>query len=137
MSLVLKNGVLVGSPNVSVLIGGVIVTGIKNVEFSHSQKKENIQGFQNEPIGAGNGLYEYGPGTVEILIEEYKAIVAAAPNRDIKKIGMFSLPVVYDNNVLPGEVLSNVRFTEVKHSIKSGDTALWMTIGFIYAGISS
>jgi hypothetical protein len=137
MSLVLKNGIVVGSANISCLIGGVIVTGIKSIDFSHSQKKENIQGFQKEPIGRGRGLNEYPEGSMDILLEEYKGLVSAAPNRDIKQIGMFSIPIVYDNNILPAETLSNAEFTSVKHSYKSGDTAEWISIGFIYAGISS
>ena len=137
MSLVLKNGVEVGSGNISPIIGGVIITGIKSIDFSHSQKKENIQGFQNEPIGRGRGAKEYSEGTMEILLEEYKGIVSAAPNRDIKQIAMFTIPIVYDNNVLPPEKLSNAEFTSVKHSYKAGDTCEWISVGFIYAGISS
>lgn len=137
MSLVLKNGVLVGSANISPIIGGVIITGIKSIDFSHSQKKENIQGFQKEPIGRGRGLNEYPEGTMEILLEEYKGLVAGSPNRDIKQIGMFSIPIVYDNNILTSETLSNAEFTSIKHSYKSGDTAEWISVGFIFAGISS
>lgn len=136
MSLILKNGVLVGSSNLTVTIGGVILTGIKSISFKTSQKKENVYGFQSEPVGRGRGMVEYPNGTMEILLEEYKAIVAAAPNRNIKQIGMFNIPIVYDNLALGKEVLNNCEFVGSDHGYKAGDTALWISVEFIFAGIN-
>lgn len=136
MSLILKNGVLVGSANVSVIVGGVIVTGIKDIDIKVSQKKENVQAFQIEPIGRGRGQKEYPEGTMTILLEEWKSIVTASPNRDPLQLPMFNIPIVYDNNVLPAETLNNVEFTSVGRTYRSGDTALWLTVNFIYAGIN-
>ena len=123
MSLVLKNGVVVGSANISVIIGGVIVTGIKSIDIKYSQKKENIQAFQKQPVGRGRAEYDYAPCTMEILLEEWKSIVAAAPNRDPMQIAMFNIPIVYDNNILPSETVNNFEFTSVGRSYKAGDTA--------------
>lgn len=134
--VVLKNGVVVGSANTSVIIGGVIVTGIKTIDFTISQKKENVMGFQNQPVARGRAGYEYPEGTMELLLEEWKAICAAAPFRDPLQIGMFDLPIVYDNNVLPQETLGNCEFTKVGRSYKAGDGAMWMSVGFIFAGIT-
>lgn len=136
MGLVLKNGILVGSANTSVIIGGVIVTGIKSIDLKYSQKKENVGGFQAQPVGRGRGMYEYPESTMEILLEEWKAICAAAPNRDPMQIAMFDLPIVYDNNVLPSEVINNVEFTGAGRAYKSGDTAMWISVNFIFAGIN-
>jgi|GEM_PF-5153551 len=136
MSLILKNGVVVGSANVSVLIGGVIVTGIKDIDIKVSQKKENIMGFQKQPVARGRGGYEYPEGTMTILLEEWKSICLASPNRDPSQLAMFPIPIVYDNNVLLSETIENVEFTSVGRSYKSGDTALWLTVNFIYAGIT-
>lgn len=136
MSTVLKNGVVVGWGNVSAIIGGVIVTGIKSIDFKVNQKKENIYGQGNEPVGRGRGQIEYPEGTLEILLEEFKALCAAAPNRDIKQIPMFNIPIVYDNNALPSETLGNVEFTANSHAYKAGDTAEWITLNFIFAGVN-
>ena len=140
MSLVLKNGVVVGSANINVIIGGVIVTGIKSIDFMVTQKKENVAAFQAQPVGRGRGAYDYGEGKMEILLEEYKAIVAAAANRDIRQIPMFSIPISYTDNtgltVMQSEMLNNCEFTGNTHSYKAGDTAEWISLSFIYAGIN-
>jgi hypothetical protein len=137
MSLVLQNGKVVGSANINVLIGGVVVSGIRSINFKKNSKKENIYGFGNEPVGRGRAQTEYPEGTIEILLEEYKAIVNAAPNRDITQIPMFNIPIVFDNGVLPSETLNNVEFLGDDHNYKSGDAATWVTVPFIYAGKNS
>lgn len=136
MSLVLKNGVVVGSANVSVIIGGVIVTGIKSIDFKKEQKKENIYGFGKNPTGRGRGQVMFPDVTMEILLEEWKSIIAASPNRDPLQLPMFSIPVVYDNNVLPQETLNNAEFISAGRPYKSGDTAMWISVGVVYAGLN-
>ena len=136
MSIVLKNGVVVGAANISVVIGGVIVTGIKSIDIKMAQKKENVMGFQAQPVGRGRGQYEYPDVTMEILLEEWKAIVAAAPNRDPFQIPMFNIPIVYDNNVLPSEVIGNAEFNSVGRPYKAGDMAEWVAVGVTWAGLN-
>jgi hypothetical protein len=136
MSLVLQNGNLVGTSNVSVLIGGVIVTGIKSINYKKDTQKENVYGFSKEPIGRSTKQTEYPPGTIEILLEEYKAIVAAAPNRDIAQIPRFNIPIVFDNGVIPADTINNVEFTSAEMSYKGGEGAIWVPINFIFAGIN-
>ena len=136
MSLVLQNGVVVGSANISVIIGGVIVTGIKSIDIKMSQKKENVQAFGKQPVGRGRGAYDYPACTMEILLEEWKSIVNAAPNRDPMQIPMFNIPIVYDNNILPSETLNNVEFTSVGRPYKAGDMAMWVSVETIYAGLN-
>ncbi len=134
--LVLKNGVTVGTGNVSTVIGGVVITGIRSLSFDFEQEKGNVEAFQLDPIARERKLRKYTGGAMEILLEEWKAIVAAAPNRDPFQIGMFELPIVYDGNVLPSDVLNNVEFAKVGRTYKSGDGAIWQTVSFVYAGIN-
>jgi hypothetical protein len=136
MGLVLKNGVTVGWANISAIVGGVVLTGIKSLDFQANQKKENIYGAGAQPIGRGRGQNEYPNAMMEILLEEWKALCTAAPNRDPFQLPMFNIPVVYDNNVVPQETLNNVEFISVSRPYKSGDTALWVSVGIIYAGIN-
>ena len=136
MGLVLKNGVVVGSANVSPIIGGRVISGIKSIDFKSSQKKENVMGFSAQPIARGRAGYEYPDVTMEILLEEWKAIVNAAPFGDPFLVPMFDIPIVYDNNVLPQEILNNAEFISHGNAYKAGDTALWISVGIIYAGIN-
>lgn len=136
MGLILKNGITVGAGNVSTVIGGVTISGIRSLAFSFEQEKGNVEGFQHKPIARERKNYKYTGLSMEILLEEWKAIVAAAPNRDPFQIGMFEIPIVYDGNVLPQETLNNVEFNKVGRTYKSGDGAIWQTIDCIYAGIN-
>lgn len=136
MGLVLKNGVTIGTANVSTIIGGVIITGIKSLGFNFEQEKGNVEGFSQQPIARERKLYKYTGGTMEILLEEWKNIVSAAPNRDPFQIAMFEIPIVYDNNVQQPETLNNVEFSKVQRTYKSGDGAIWQVVDFVYAGIN-
>ena len=136
MSIVLKNGVTVGSANVSVIIGGVILTGIKSLSFNYEQEKGNVEGFQNQPIARERKLYKYSGLTMDILLEEWKAICLAAPNGDPMQIPMFDIPIVYDNNILPAETLGNAEFMKASRTYKSGDGAIWQVTELVFAGIS-
>lgn len=136
MGVVLKNGVVVGSANISTIIGGVIVTGIKSIDIKMSQKKENVMGMQNQPVGRGRAEYDYPAITMEILLEEWKTIVAAAPSRDPFQIPMFNIPIVYDNNVLPPETINNAEFSSVGRPYKAGDAAMWLPVELTWAGLN-
>jgi|ERR1019366_323876 hypothetical protein len=134
-SLILKNGVVSGWANTTCVIGGVIITGIKSIDFGYSQKKENIYGQGKNPVGRGRGNNEFPDATIDILLEEWKALVLAAPNNDPTQIPMFSIPITYDNGI-PPEILNNAEFTGVKQSKKQGDTANWVVVGIVWAGLT-
>lgn len=136
MGLVLKNGVVVGSANITTIIGGSIITGIKSIDIKYGQKKENVMAMQAQPVGRGRGAYEYGTLTIEILLEEWKSICNASPNRDPMQVPMFSIPIVYDNNVLPPETINNAEFTSAGRPYKAGDTAMWIAAELVWAGLT-
>lgn len=136
MGLVLKNGVLVGAANVSPIIGGVIMTGIKKIDFSTSFDKENVYGLNKQPIGRARKQQMYPNGALSILVEEWKALCDASPNRDPLLLGLFNIPIIYDNNVLPQETLNNVEFVSVGRSYNAGDGALWLDVAFCWAGLN-
>ena len=137
MGLVLQNGITIGSANMSVVIGGVIVTGIRSLDYKVTYNKENVAGFQAEPVARERKNKEYGPLTMEILLEEWKSIIAAAPNRDPFSVALFSIPIVYDNNVLPGETINNVEFREEGRTIKASDGSIWISVVCVFAGVTS
>lgn len=135
MSLVLVNGVQVGAADIQVVIGGVILTGIKEIGWDVKQTKENTMGLQKEPIGRGRGQKEYTNLSMTILLEEWKSICNAAPQRDPTQIAMFSIPIVYDTVAIPSDVLQNCEFTGSSRRYAAGDTAEWITVDMIFAGI--
>lgn len=139
-SLVLKNGLVAGWGNIVVPIGGVIITGINDISLGYNQDKKNIMGNGFQPVGRGRGNFTYDPGKMTILWEEWKAICAASPDSDPVNLNPFTIPISYvDRNGAPigkTEFVSNVEFTGVSRDYKQGDSALWLPVSFIYAGIS-
>jgi hypothetical protein len=135
MGLAFPNGVITGWINQIVAIGGVPITGIKNIKFKVSQAKGNEPGAGNQPVGRTRGKYTYDGLTMDIFLDEYKALTAASPNRDVRQISPFSLPVVY-NNGQTQTILNNVEFTDTDYSSAEGEGATYVTVGFVFAGIN-
>lgn len=140
MSLVLKNGILIGWGNIYIPIGGVLVTGIKDISYTVSQAKSNEMGQGFQPIGRTRSGYKYEALKFSILKEELDAISAAAPNNNPIAVSPFSIPIVFTTEAgVPigrQETLSNVEITGLGRSWKEGDGALWVSIDAIYAGIT-
>ncbi|CAB4218141.1 hypothetical protein UFOVP1596_3 [uncultured Caudovirales phage] len=131
---VLVNGTLVGWANCSCVIGGVVVTGINKIAYSEKQKKENIMGAGSEPVGRGIGGTTYEGGELSLLMEEWKAIIAASPGRRPTKLPMFDIPIVFDNG-MPADLVRNVEFTENNFTSQEGDTKIYVTVPYIFAGL--
>lgn len=132
----LINGVAYSWANVAFTLFGVPVTGITKIDYNEKQKKENIYGFGDRPIQRGYGNYE-DEGSIEILLDEWKRIIAASPDRNPLLIPPFDVQVVFfGTNVAPGkDVLRGVEFLENPLSTSQGDTSIKLTIPLIIASI--
>ena len=140
---VLVNGVNYSWGNVKMILFGVPVIGITQINYSRKQTKENNYGFGNEPVGRGYGRIEY-EGSIEIYRDEWQKIINAAPNNDPLVIAPFPIPILMGDIpgqgsgiVIPKQVtLHNVEFLEDNFSANEGDTKLMVTVPLIIAGIT-
>ena len=133
----LINGVSYGWSSISFVLFGVPVSGITSIEYNRKQAKTNNYGQGSEPVSRGYGRKEYD-GSIEIYLDEWKKVIASAPNRDPLQIGWFDIPVVYGNSIADAtkDTLRACEFLEDPFSAKEGDTKLTVKIPLIIAQIT-
>jgi len=133
----LINGVAYSWSSISFVLFGVPVSGITSIEYNRKQAKTNNYGQGSEPVSRGYGRKEYD-GMIEIYLDEWKKVIAAAPNRDPLQIGWFDIPVVYGNSIADAtkDTLRACEFLEDPFTAKEGDTKLPVKIPLIIAQIT-
>lgn len=135
--MALINGVNYSWQDVRLVLFGVPVRGITKIEYKAKQNKMNNYGVGIEPISRGYGNKEY-EGSIELYLDEWKAIIAASPNTDPTAIDAFSIQVVYGSARTTARVdyLNMVEFLEDPLSTSQGDTSIKITIPLIIGGIT-
>jgi hypothetical protein len=133
----LINGVAFSWSSISLVLFGVPVVGITSIEYKRKQTKTNNYGAGVEPVSRGYGKKECD-GSIEIYLDEWKRIIAAAPSRDPLDIGWFDIQVLYGNSIADAtkDVLKAVEFMEDPFAAKEGDTKLTVKLPLIIAGIT-
>lgn len=132
----LINGIQYDWASVTFLLFGVPVVGITDIKYNEKQKKDNLYGMGNRPVGRGYGNVE-ADGSITIYTDEWKRIIAASPNRDPLQIAPFDINVVFSGRGLQADkdVLRSVEFLENPFAATQGDTSLKVTIPLIIAQI--
>ena len=132
----LINGTNYSWSNISVNPFGVPLTGIVSITYKRKQTKTNNYGAGVEPVSRGYGIKEY-EGEMEVYLDEWKAFIAASPNRDPLQIPPFNIPVTFSGQgvLTMKDTLRAVEFMEDPLEGKSGDTKLTVKIPLIIGGI--
>jgi hypothetical protein len=132
----LINGTAFSWSSIAFNLFGIPVVGIVNIEYKTKQVKTNNYGAGDEPVSRGYGRKE-ADGSIELYLDEWKKIIAAAPNRDPLQIGWFDIPVTYGNSVADAtvDILRGCEFTEDPFNAKEGDTKLTVKLPLIIAKI--
>ena len=132
----LINGVAYSWSSIVFTLFGVPVQGIVSIEYTRKQAKTNNYGAGAEPVSRGHGRKEYS-GSIEIYLEEWKKIIAAAPNRSPLSIGWFDITVQYGNDIasLSKDILRACEFTDNPFEAKEGDTKLMVKLPLIVGQI--
>jgi hypothetical protein len=130
------NGVAYSWSSIQFVLFGVPVAGIVSIDYTRKQEKTNNYGAGVEPVSRGYGRKTY-EGSIEIYLDEWKKVIAAAPNRDPLAIGWFDIPVLYGNSAadVTKDTLTAVEFMEDPFSAKEGDTKLTVKIPLIIGSI--
>lgn len=137
---ILINGKNYDYGNVGLILFGVPVVGITEIEYTTKQDKEMNYGAGYNPTSYGYGKKSY-TGSITLYTDEVRAIINSQPatqNRDILAIPPFSIPVLFEGIGVPltKDVLSNVMFTENPFNTKQGDTKILCRLPFIFAGLA-
>lgn len=128
----LINGINYAWANIKFNLFGVPVVGITEITYSRKQKKENNYGAGVEPISRGYGQREY-EGSITIYLDEWKRIIAAAPNRDPLDIKPFDVQVLFGGSSVQfaQDTLRSCEFLEDPMDAKQGDTKLMVKIPIV------
>lgn len=137
-STALINGVNYSWGNLSVVLFGNIVVGITKLSYKAKQEKTLNHGWGNEPVSIGYGRKDY-EGSMELYSDEWRKIIAAAPNNDPLQIIGSDIQIVFaGSRVLPTkDVLKYVEFLENPFDGSEGDTRFVVTIPLLIAGIDT
>ncbi len=137
MAAPLINGVNYSWANVTLVLFGIPVVGVTSISYNRKQAKENNYGAGSEPVSRGHGNVSY-EGSIELYLEEWKAIIAAAPNGDPLQIQPFDIQVTFSGNGVDytSDTLKMVEFMEDPMSTKQGDSSIKVSIPLIIGAIT-
>ena len=124
--------------DVTVVLAGRLVTGLRGVKYSAKQEKELLHAKGNKPhsIQRGNKTYD---GEITLLQSEYEALKTASGG-DILDASM-DIVAAYGNpsagDVVTTDMLIGVEFTEDNTEWKQGDKFQEKTLPFIFIYLKS
>ena len=119
--------------DVTVVLAGRLVTGLRGVKYSAKQEKELLHAKGNKPhsIQRGNKTYD---GEITLLQSEYEALKKASGgdilDASIDIVAAYGNPTAGD--VVTTDMLIGVEFTEDNTEWKQGDKCQEKTLPFIY-----
>ena len=124
--------------DVTVVLAGRLVTGLRGVKYSAKQEKELLHAKGNKPhsIQRGNKTYD---GEITLLQSEYEALKKASGG-DILDASM-DIVAAYGNpsagDVVTTDMLIGVEYTEDNTEWKQGDKFQEKTLPFIFIDLKS
>ena len=124
--------------DVTVVMAGRLVTGLRGVKYSAKQEKELLHAKGNKPhsIQRGNKTYD---GEITLLQSEYEALKKASGG-DILDASM-DIVAAYGNpsagDVVTTDMLVGIEFTEDNTEWKQGDKFQEKTLPFIFIDLKS
>lgn len=119
--------------DVTVVMAGRLITGLRGVKYSAKQEKELLHAKGNKPhsIQRGNKTYD---GEITLLQSEYEALKQACGG-DILDASM-DIVAAYGNpsagDVITTDVLVGVEFTEDNTEWKQGDKFQEKVLPFLF-----
>ncbi len=137
MALPFINGVQYHWGQIAVRALGNIFVGIEKVSYEEKQEIQNNFGAGNYPIGQGLGKIETS-GSFTLFQEELEALQNAAPARRLQAIPNFDITVTFipePGQAIVTHTIRNVRITNNKRDMSSGDTKVSSEIAFIASHI--
>lgn len=119
--------------DVTVVMAGRLVTGLRSVKYNAKQEKELLYGKGNKPCGIQRGNVDYS-GEIGLLQSEYEALKVAAGGDVLN--ASFDLVVAVGNpsrgDAILTEILVGVEITEDNTEWKQNDKFQEKTLPFIF-----
>lgn len=119
--------------DISVVMGGRIIEGVTEVEYTEKKEKDYLYGRGCEPHGVVGGN-KSADGKLSIWQSELEAMTRDAKNKDILSLEM-DITVSYvphDGGPIITDILKGVQFTENKKAMKQGDKNMIVELPMIF-----
>ncbi len=124
--------------DVTVVMAGRLITGLRGVKYSAKQEKELLHAKGNKPhsIQRGNKTYD---GEITLLQSEYEALKQACGgdilDASLDIVAAYGNPTAGD--VITTDVLVGVEFTEDNTEWKQGDKFQEKTLPFLFIDLKN
>jgi len=122
--------------DISVVLAGRNVTGLRGVKYSKKQEKELLYGKGNKPQGIQHGNVDYS-GEITLTQSEYNALRTACGGEILE--ASFNLTVAYGNqttgNAYTVDNLIGCEFTEDNVEWSQGDKFMEKTLPIIFTDL--
>lgn len=119
--------------DVSVVLAGRLVTGIKGIKYNIKQEKEHLYAKGNKPHSIQHGNINY-VGDINLVQSEYLALCKACKGNILN--ASVDIVVSYGNpsqgDAITTDVLIGCEFTEDNTEWKQGDKSLEKAIPFLF-----
>lgn len=125
-----------GWKDITVVIGGKVIEGITNVEYSKKRTKSYLPGRGAKPHGIQSGLFEY-EGTLELWMSVTDDLEDAAPNGEITDL-VCDVVIMYASDEVGApktRILKGTEFTELTEGMGQGDTHKLITTPIMFLDI--
>lgn len=133
----LINGISISWSQITLSMLGAPITGVRAISWSSKQEKTNNYGAGSKPVSRGYGRVEY-EGSITFLAEEFKNLIASAPDNDVLKYPFFDVQILFvdpTNGLLMKCVWKASEFLENNFDASEGDTMIEIEVPFIMADI--
>lgn len=122
--------------SLSIALGGRIIEGVTEVEYTVKKEKEFLYGRGCKPhqILSGNVSYE---GKIKIWQSELEAMTRDAQDKDVTKM-RFDIVIAYvpeGGGQIVTDILEGVEITEVKKGIAQGDKNMEIELPILFLNI--
>lgn len=122
-SIPLINGVVYGWADITVLIGGTRIDGIRGIKYSDKQEISNIYGAGRYPVGRAKGRITC-EASVTLLADTVRSLSSASSTGRLQDLGVFDVQVSYiptDSGKIVHDVIHNCQFSEIEADWQEGD----------------
>lgn len=120
--------------DVSLVVGGKLISGARGIKYSEKQEKELLYGKGNLPLSIQKGNISY-EGELTVTQSELETMTASAKGKSILNLQL-DIIISYGNpsngDMLVTDVLQGVQFTEDSKELKQGDKNMEVSLPFIF-----
>ena len=118
--------------DITLMLGGKDITGVRGVKYSSKQEKELVYGKGNEPIAIQKGNKSYD-GEFTVLLSEFETLRLQGGgtilNLQLDAVVCYGNPT--NGDALITDIIKGIQFTEEPKDAKQGDKFTEHSLPFI------